>query len=147
MLTWTSWQRNFRLPPAHELLVVDAEEETDGEEGEQAPVEHLRHQDYHQSVHWKKKSIIFFIFIMIFIRATRYTTSWYSEEKKIESVMIRLLSRIFSFSFAPRGLPRDGPPGRKRSKNFRRLRPPSPESFRTHLSVVSDCGTMSCRWS
>ena len=35
------------LSPAHELLVVDAEEETDGEEWKQAPVEHLRHQDYH----------------------------------------------------------------------------------------------------
>ena len=60
MLTWNS----LRLPPAHELLVVDAEEEADGEEWKQAPVEHLRHQDYHQSVHWKEKSI-FFIFIIM----------------------------------------------------------------------------------
>ena len=58
MLTWNS----LRLPPAHELLVVDAEEEADGEEGKQAPVEHLRHQDYHQSVHWKGKKIVFLFF-------------------------------------------------------------------------------------
>ena len=38
--------------PAHELLVVDAEEEADGEEGEEAAVEHLGHEDHHQTVNW-----------------------------------------------------------------------------------------------
>ena len=58
------------------------------------------------------KNVIFFIFILIFIRATRNTTSRSTERKKM-SLMIRLLSHIFSFSFAPRGLPRDGPLGEK----------------------------------
>ena len=40
--------------PPHELLVVDAEEEADGEEGEEAAVEHLRHEDHHEAVDWGK---------------------------------------------------------------------------------------------
>ena len=40
--------------PLHELLVVDAEEEADGEEGEEAAVEHLRHEDHHEAVDWGK---------------------------------------------------------------------------------------------
>ena len=59
-----------------------------------------------------RKKYYLFIFILIFIRATRNTTSRSTERKKM-SLMIRLLSHIFSFSFAPRGLPRDGPLGEK----------------------------------
>ena len=36
--------------PAHELLVVDAEEEADGEEGEKAAVEYLGHKDHHEAI-------------------------------------------------------------------------------------------------
>ena len=40
----------FLWASAHELLVVDAEEEANGEEGEEAAVEHLGHEDHHQTV-------------------------------------------------------------------------------------------------
>ena len=39
--------------PPHELLVVDAEEEADGEEGEEAAVEYLSHKDNMDSRYWK----------------------------------------------------------------------------------------------
>ena len=42
----------FLGAPPHELLVVDAEEEADGEEGEEAAVEHLSHEDHHEAVNW-----------------------------------------------------------------------------------------------
>ena len=45
----------FLRAPPHELLVVDAEEEADGEEGEEAAVEHLGHEDHHEAVNWGKK--------------------------------------------------------------------------------------------
>ena len=41
----------------HELLVVDAEQQADGEEGEQAAVEDLGNQNYHQTVNWKEMTI------------------------------------------------------------------------------------------
>ena len=42
---------------AHELLVVDTEEQADGEEREQATVEDLGDQNDHQTVDWKKITI------------------------------------------------------------------------------------------
>ena len=42
----------FLGAPPHELLVVDAEEEADGKEGEKAAVEHLGHEDHHEAVNW-----------------------------------------------------------------------------------------------
>ena len=45
----------FLWAPPHELLVVDAEEEADGEEGEEAAVEHLGHEDHHEAINWEKK--------------------------------------------------------------------------------------------
>ena len=66
-LLWASANFNVKMckikseiilrAPAHELLVVDAEEEADGEEGEEAAVEHLGHQDHHQAVNWVKEDI------------------------------------------------------------------------------------------
>ena len=47
----------------HELLVVDAEEEADGEEGEKAAVEHLSHEDHHEAVNWGKVQIEVFLTI------------------------------------------------------------------------------------
>ena len=41
---------------AHELLVVDAEEQTDGEEGEETAVEDLGDKNDHQTVNWKTKN-------------------------------------------------------------------------------------------
>ena len=37
----------------HELGVVEAEEEADGEEGEEAAVEHLSNQDDQAAIRWK----------------------------------------------------------------------------------------------
>ena len=51
--------------PAHELLVVDAEEEADGEEGEEAAVEHLGHEDHHEAVNWKGRKVQIEVFSTI----------------------------------------------------------------------------------